>query len=127
MHKSSWPPSTTTSRQAADAGFGQIELKRAESFHIDTLSTPSHHRELPAPTGRMSLMLGAHFDSWHAVPARPTMACRLGAMMERSHFSRLRGFATADGATRFVDRRGAGLLGSREYVKQQFGDPETMG
>lgn len=73
------------------------------------------------------VMLGAHFDSWHAGTGATDNAAGSAIMMEA-----LRILKTTGVKLRRTVRIGLwggeeqGLLGSRAYVKAHFADPETM-
>ena len=73
------------------------------------------------------VMLGAHFDSWHAGTGATDNAAGSAVMMEA-----MRILKTSGVKLRRTVRIGlwggeeAGLLGSKEYVKAHFGDPATM-
>lgn len=73
------------------------------------------------------VMLGAHFDSWHAGTGATDNAAGSAVMMEA-----LRILKTSGVRLRRTVRIGLwggeeqGLLGSKAYVKAHFGDPETM-
>jgi Zn-dependent M28 family amino/carboxypeptidase len=73
------------------------------------------------------VMLGAHFDSWHAATGTTDNAAGSAVMMEA-----MRILKTLDIHPRRTIRialwsgEEQGLLGSRGYVKKHFADPETM-
>jgi carboxypeptidase Q len=73
------------------------------------------------------VMLGAHFDSWHAGTGATDNAAGSAIMMEA-----LRILKTTGVTLRRTVRIGLwggeeqGLLGSRAYVKDHYGDPATM-
>ena len=73
------------------------------------------------------VMLGAHFDSWHAGTGATDNAAGSAVMMEA-----MRILKTSGVKLRRTVRIGLwsgeeqGLLGSRAYVKEHFGDPATM-
>ncbi len=73
------------------------------------------------------VMLGAHFDSWHAGTGATDNAAGSAVMMEA-----VRILKTSGVKLRRTVRIGLwggeeqGLLGSKEYVKAHFGDPATM-
>jgi Zn-dependent M28 family amino/carboxypeptidase len=73
------------------------------------------------------VMLGAHFDSWHTGTGATDNAAGSAVMMEA-----MRILKTSGVKLRRTVRIGLwggeeqGLLGSKEYVKAHFGDPETM-
>jgi carboxypeptidase Q len=73
------------------------------------------------------VMIGAHFDSWHAGTGATDNAAGSAVMLEA-----MRILKTTGVRLRRTVRVGLwtgeeeGLLGSREYVKAHFGDPATM-
>src|SRR3989442_11790579 len=73
------------------------------------------------------VMLGAHFDSWHAGTGATDNAAGAAVMLEA-----MRILKTTGVHLRRTVRIGLwtgeeeGLLGSREYVKAHFADPATM-
>ena len=105
-----------------------IELNIQNRFLDDTLDSFNIVAELPG-TDRADevVMLGAHFDSWHAGTGATDNAAGVAAMMEAVRILRASGVRLRR-TVRLALWTGEeqGLLGSREYVKQQFGDPETM-
>jgi len=73
------------------------------------------------------VMLGAHFDSWHSGTGATDNAAGSAVMMEAVRILK----ATALPLRRTVrlalwTGEEQGLLGSRAYVKQHFGDRDTM-
>ena len=73
------------------------------------------------------VMIGAHFDSWHGGTGATDNAAGSAIMMEAMRILKASGVKL-----RRTVRIGLwsgeeqGLLGSKEYVKAHFGDPETM-
>ena len=72
-------------------------------------------------------MLGAHFDSWHAGTGATDNAAGSAVMMEAMRILKATGLRMRR-TVRLALWTGEeqGLLGSRAYVKQQFGDRDTM-
>ena len=72
-------------------------------------------------------MLGAHFDSWHAGTGATDNAAGSAAMMEAMRILKTTGLRMRR-TVRLALWTGEeqGLLGSRAYVKQHFGDRDTM-
>jgi carboxypeptidase Q len=105
-----------------------IELNIQNRFFDDALDSFNIVAELPG-TDRAEevVMLGAHFDSWHAGTGATDNAAGVAAMMEAVRILRASGVRLRR-TVRLALWTGEeqGLLGSREYVKQQFGDPDTM-
>lgn len=73
------------------------------------------------------VMIGAHFDSWHAGTGATDNAAGSAVMMEVMRILKQSG-VTLRRTVRIGLWTGEeqGLIGSREYVKAHFGDPETM-
>jgi Zn-dependent M28 family amino/carboxypeptidase len=73
------------------------------------------------------VMLGAHFDSWHTGTGATDNAAGSAVMMEAMRLLKVSGVKL-----RRTVRLGLwggeeeGLLGSKEYVKAHYGNPETM-
>ena len=106
----------------------QIELNVQNRFHGDTLDSFNLLGELPG-TDRADeiVMLGAHFDSWHAGTGATDNAAGSAVMMEVMRILKATGLRTRR-TVRLALWTGEeqGLLGSRAYMKQQFGDRQTM-
>jgi carboxypeptidase Q len=106
----------------------KLELNVQNRFVDDTVDSFNIIADMPG-TDRSDeiVMLGAHFDSWHAGTGTTDNGAGVAAMMEAVRILRASGVRM-----RRTVRLGLwtgeeqGLLGSREYVKQQFGDPESM-
>jgi len=73
------------------------------------------------------VMLGAHFDSWHAGTGATDNAAGSAVMMEAMRILKAAGLKPRR-TVRMALWSGEenGLLGSRAYVKNHFADPETM-
>lgn len=73
------------------------------------------------------VMLGAHFDSWHGATGATDNAAGSAVMMEAMRLLKTSGVPLRR-TVRLALWGGEeqGLLGSRAYVKQHFGDPATM-
>jgi hypothetical protein len=73
------------------------------------------------------VMLGAHFDSWHAGTGATDNAAGSAVMMEVMRILKASGLRLRR-TVRLALWTGEeqGLLGSRAYVKQRFGDRDTM-
>ena len=72
-------------------------------------------------------MIGAHFDSWHTGTGATDNAAGSAVMMEAMRILKASGVKLR--RTVRIGLWGGeeeGLLGSKEYVKAHFGDPETM-
>jgi len=73
------------------------------------------------------VMIGAHFDSWHTGSGATDNAAGSAVMMEAMRILKASGVKLR--RTVRIGLWGGeeqGLLGSKEYVKAHFGDPETM-
>jgi Zn-dependent M28 family amino/carboxypeptidase len=105
-----------------------IELDVRNRFVDDTLDSFNIIAEIPGAGAEDEVvMLGAHFDSWHAGTGATDNAAGVAAMMEAVRILRASGVPLRR-TVRLALWTGEeqGLLGSREYVKQQFGDPASM-
>ena len=106
----------------------KIELNVQNRFVDDTVDSFNIVAEIPG-TDRSDeiVMLGAHFDSWHAGTGATDNAAGVAATMEAVRLLRVSGVRMRR-TVRLALWTGEeqGLLGSREYVKQQFGDAESM-
>jgi hypothetical protein len=73
------------------------------------------------------VMLGAHFDSWHTGTGATDNAAGSAVMMEAMRILKATGVPLRR-TVRLALWSGEeeGLLGSRAYVKEHFGDPATM-
>jgi len=94
----------------------------AESFNIVA--------EIPGTDPALKdevVMLGAHFDSWHAGTGATDNASGSAAMMEAMRILKTAGL-TMRRTVRLALWTGEeqGILGSRGYVKNHFADPVTM-
>ena len=124
------PASTTTASCACSRRNMPvtIELNVQNRFVDDTVDSFNIVAEIPG-TDRSDeiVMLGAHFDSWHAGTGATDNAAGVAATMEAVRILRASGVRMRR-TVRLALWTGEeqGLLGSREYVKQQFGDPDTM-
>jgi carboxypeptidase Q len=105
-----------------------IELNVQNRFVDDTLQAFNVIAEIPG-TDRADevVMLGAHFDSWHAGTGATDNGAGAAAMMEAMRILKTTGLRMRR-TVRLALWTGEeqGLLGSRGYVKQQFGDRDTM-
>jgi carboxypeptidase Q len=98
------------------------------TFYDQDLNATNIVGELPGTDKADELvMLGAHFDSWHTGTGATDNAAGSAVMMEA-----MRILKTTGVKLRRTVRIGLwggeeeGLLGSKEYIKAHFGDPETM-
>jgi hypothetical protein len=106
----------------------RMELDVRNTFHTDELNSFNIVAELPG-TDRSDevVMLGAHFDSWHAGTGATDNAAGSAVMMEAMRILKATGLPL-----RRTVRIGLwtgeeqGLIGSREYVASHFGDRGTI-
>jgi hypothetical protein len=106
----------------------RVELNAQNRFVDDRLTSVNIVAELPGTDKADELvLLGAHFDSWHAGTGATDNAAGSAAMMEAMRILKATGVRLRR-TVRLVLWTGEeqGLLGSRAYVKEQFGDPQTM-
>jgi hypothetical protein len=105
-----------------------IELNVQNRYHDETLDSFNVIAEIPGTDKADEIvMLGAHFDSWHAGTGATDNAAGSAAMLEAMRILKFTGLTTRR-TVRLALWTGEeqGLLGARAYVKQQFADPETM-
>ena len=104
-----------------------IELEVRNAFHDDTMAF-NVIAEIPG-TDKASeiVMLGAHFDSWHAGTGATDNAAGSAVMMEAMRVLKQSGLPMRR-TVRLALWGGEeqGLLGSREYVKTHFADRADM-
>ena len=106
----------------------KIELNVQNTYHDQTLDSFNIIAELRGTDKADEVvMLGAHFDSWHAGTGATDNAAGSAAMMEAMRILKASGL-TMRRTVRLALWTGEeqGLLGARAYVKQQFADPDTM-
>jgi hypothetical protein len=105
-----------------------IELDVQNRFVDDTLDAFNVIAEIPGSDKASEVvMLGAHFDSWHAGTGATDNAAGTAAMMEAMRILKTTGVPLRR-TVRLALWTGEeqGLLGSRAYVNQHFADRETM-
>jgi Zn-dependent M28 family amino/carboxypeptidase len=106
----------------------RIELNAQNRFVDDRLDAINILAEIPGTdkAGEV-VMLGAHFDSWHAGTGATDNAAGVSAMMEAMRILKTTGVRLRR-TVRLALWTGEeqGLLGSRAYVREQFGDRDTM-
>ena len=105
----------------------QVELNVQNRF-TDTLDSFNIVAELPGTDKATEVvMLGAHFDSWHSGTGATDNAAGSAAMLEAMRILKTTGLRLRR-TVRLALWTGEeqGLLGSRAYVKQRFGDRDTM-
>ncbi len=105
-----------------------MELDVRNTFHDADLGMFNIVAEIPGTDKADEVvMLGAHFDSWHAGTGAVDNASGSSVMMEAMRILKQSGVRLRR-TVRLALWTGEeqGLLGSRAYVKAHFGDPETM-
>ena len=105
-----------------------LELNVRNSFHDDTLDAFNIIAEIPgSDRADEVVMLGAHFDSWHAGTGATDNAAGSAVMMEAMRILQATGLPLRR-TVRIALWTGEeqGLLGSRAYVTTHFGDRRTM-
>jgi carboxypeptidase Q len=105
-----------------------ITLDIENKFYDDDLKSFDITGEIPGTDkADEAVMLGGHFDSWQAGTGATDNGAGSAVMLEAIRILKASGLKM-----RRTVRIGLwtgeeeGLLGSRAYVKQHFGDPETM-
>ncbi|MCL6481276.1 MAG: M20/M25/M40 family metallo-hydrolase [Firmicutes bacterium] len=105
-----------------------IELNIQNRFYDGELGSFNVLADLPGTDKADELvMLGAHFDSWHAGTGATDNAAGSVVMMEAMRILKATGLKLRR-TVRLALWTGEeqGLLGSREYVRKHFADPQTM-
>jgi Zn-dependent M28 family amino/carboxypeptidase len=106
----------------------QVELDIRNRFVGDTLDSFNVVAELPGTDKAAEVvMLGAHFDSWHAGTGATDNAAGSATTMEAMRILKATGLRLRR-TVRLALWTGEeqGLLGSRAYVKQRFAVRDTM-
>ncbi len=105
-----------------------IEMEVENEFHDETLDSFNLMAEIPGTDlADEIVMLGAHFDSWHAGTGATDNAAGSAVMMEAMRILKATGLPL-----RRTVRMGLwsgeeqGLLGSRAYVTEHFADRRTL-
>jgi carboxypeptidase Q len=107
-----------------------MQLDIQNKFYDDDLNSFNIIGEIPGTDKAKAeevVMLGAHFDSWHAGTGATDNGAGSAVMLEAMRILKTSGLKM-----RRTVRIGLwtgeeqGLLGSRAYVKQHFADPEVM-
>lgn len=108
----------------------KIELDIANTFHTADLNSYNIVAEIPGTDKTKSaeiVMVGGHFDGWHAGTGATDNAAGSAVMMEAIRILKTSGLKMK--RTVRIGLWGGeeqGLLGSRAYAKQHFADRETM-
>jgi carboxypeptidase Q len=106
----------------------RLELDIRNRFVGDTLDASNVVAELPGTDKAAEVvMLGAHFDSWHSGTGATDNAAGSAVMMEVMRILKASGLPLRR-TVRLALWTGEeqGLFGSRGYVKQHFGDRDSM-
>ncbi|MFQ5747822.1 MAG: M20/M25/M40 family metallo-hydrolase, partial [Gemmatimonadota bacterium] len=106
----------------------ELELDIRNVFHDEDPTGYNIIAEIPGTDRKDEVvMLGGHFDSWHAGTGATDNAAGSAVMMEAIRILKATGLPLRR-TVRLALWTGEeqGLLGSRAYVKRHFGDPETM-
>lgn len=106
----------------------RIELNVQNQFHDQPRDSLNILAEIPGTDkAEEVVMLGAHFDSWHAGTGATDNAVGVAAVMEAMRILKARGLSMRR-TVRLALWTGEeqGLLGSRAYVATHFADRETM-
>ncbi|RAK65858.1 M28 family metallopeptidase [Hymenobacter edaphi] len=114
-----------------EAGIGvELEMDTKTRFQTQDLKGYNVVAEIPGTDRKLKsevVMLGAHLDSWHAATGATDNAAGCAVMMEAVRI--LKTLNVKPRRTIRVALWGEeeqGLHGSRNYVKNHFGDPATM-
>src|SRR5947199_2305605 len=106
----------------------RIEMDVKNTFYDDDPNTFNITAEIPgSDKADETVMLGAHFDSWHAGTGATDNAAGSAVMMEAMRILKTTGLKLR--RTVRIGLWGGeerGLLGSQGYVKDHFADPATM-
>ncbi|MEW6321746.1 MAG: M20/M25/M40 family metallo-hydrolase [Acidobacteriota bacterium] len=105
-----------------------LEVDVRSTFHDADLTMFNIIGELPgSDLANEVVMIGAHFDSWHAGTGAVDNAAGSAVMMEAMRILKASGVRLRR-TVRVALWTGEeqGLLGSRAYVRAHFADPETM-
>jgi len=107
-----------------------VELDVKNTFYDDNPNSFNIVAEIPGTDPKLRdevVMLGAHFDSWHTGTGATDNAAGSAVMLEALRLIKATGLRPRR-TIRIALWTGEeqGLLGSRAYVKEHFGDPQTM-
>lgn len=106
----------------------ELELDIRNAFHDETTRAYNVVAEIPGTDlADEVVMLGGHFDSWHAGTGATDNAAGSAVMMEAVRILEATGLPLRR-TVRIALWSGEeqGLLGSRAYVREHFADPGTM-
>jgi carboxypeptidase Q len=107
-----------------------LEAESATSFYDKKLTTGNVIAEIPGSDPKLKdevVMLGGHLDSWHSATGATDNAAGCTVMLEAVRILQASGLKPKR-TIRIALWSGEeqGLHGSRNYVKNTFGDPQTM-
>jgi carboxypeptidase Q len=105
-----------------------LQIDDENRFYDDDVNSFNVIAEIPGTDKADEVvMLGGHFDSWHWGTGATDNAAGSAVMLEAVRILKATGLKLRR-TVRLALWTGEeqGLLGSRAYVKQHFGDPETM-
>ena len=107
-----------------------LEAESATSFYDKKLTTGNVIAEIPGTDPKLKdeiVMLGGHLDSWHSATGATDNAAGCTVMLEAVRILQAAGLKPKR-TIRIALWSGEeqGLYGSRNYVKNTFGDPQTM-
>jgi hypothetical protein len=107
-----------------------VELDVKNTFYDNDPSSFNIVAEIPGTDPKLKdevVMLGAHFDSWHMATGATDNAAGSAVMLEALRLIKATGLKPKR-TIRIALWTGEeqGLLGSRAYVREHFGDPQTM-
>lgn len=107
----------------------KLEFNVQNEFYNDDPNSFNITGEIPGtgPHKDQLVMLGGHFDSWHGGTGATDNGAGSAVMIEAARILKAVNLPM-DRTVRIALWGGEeeGLLGSRAYVKEHFGDPETM-
>ncbi|MCJ8210526.1 M20/M25/M40 family metallo-hydrolase [Mucilaginibacter sp. RS28] len=108
----------------------QMEADVQTKFYDNDLQGYDVVAEIPGTDRKLKdqvVIIGAHFDSWHAATGATDNAAGSAVMMEAMRILKTVGFKPKR-TIRLVlwTSEEQGLFGSRGYVANHFGDPKTM-
>jgi hypothetical protein len=107
-----------------------VELDVKNTFYDNDPSSFNIVAEIPGTDPKLKdevVMLGAHFDSWHMATGATDNAAGSAVMLEALRLIKATGLKPKR-TIRIGLWTGEeqGLLGSRAYVREHFGDPQSM-
>ena len=107
----------------------KIEVDVKNTFYDSDLNSFNIVAEIPGTDPKLKdevVMLGAHFDSWHMGTGATDNAAGSAVMLEAVRLIKATGLKPRR-TIRIALWTGEeqGLLGSRAYVREHFGDPQT--